>query len=303
MEQPIVSTSLAVPTIQPATELAPLAMIPADRNPALVYLASLATGSRRTMRQALDTIATTLTAGRCDHVTLPWGALRFQHTQAVRSALQEKYNAATANKMLSALRQTLRNAWNLGYLSAEEYQRAVDLKPVSGEQPEAAVGRALKFGEWVALLSVCTADDSPAGVRDAAMIALFKIAGLRRAEMAALNLADYDKTNQAITVRGKRNKIRVIPLEDTGALDALADWLYLYCNHGGVGQGMAGPLFARISKGGRITQARLTDQGIYHILDVRRQQASVSAFTPHDCAALSRAICSMPALTSPPCRN
>jgi site-specific recombinase XerC len=54
------------------------------------------------------------------------------------------------------------------------------------EQPEAATGGALKFGEWVALLSIGNADDSPAGVRDAAMVALFKIAGLRRAEMACL---------------------------------------------------------------------------------------------------------------------
>ncbi len=282
MEHPITTTNPILPTVTTSTELAPTATVPADHNPALVYLASLALGSRRTMRQALDTIADTLTAGRCDHVTMPWGALRFQHTQAVRSALQEKYNAATANKMLSALRQTLHNAWNLGYLSAEEYQRAVDLKPVTGEQPDAAVGRALKYGEWVALLSICATDDSPAGVRDAAMIALFKIAGLRRAEMAGLNLADYDRTNQAITVRGKRNKTRFIPIEDAGALDALADWLYLYDNQGGVSAGMPVPLFARISKGGHITQKRLTDQGIYHILDMRRQQASVTAFTPHD---------------------
>src|SRR5436190_22496468 len=87
-----------------STALAPAANIPADRNPALVYLASLAAGSRRTMRQALDTIADILTRGGCDHITLPWGALRFQHTQLVRHVLQEEYEAATANKMLSAFR-------------------------------------------------------------------------------------------------------------------------------------------------------------------------------------------------------
>ncbi|HEY5868383.1 MAG TPA: integrase, partial [Candidatus Tectomicrobia bacterium] len=74
----------------------PWQSIPADRNPALVYLASLAAGSRRTMRQALNVVAEILTVGRCDLVTLPWSALRFQHTQAVRAALQERYNAATA---------------------------------------------------------------------------------------------------------------------------------------------------------------------------------------------------------------
>ena len=121
-----------------ATVLAPSS--PAAQNPAIVYLAGLSTGSRRTMRQALDVIAGILTAQAADLRTLPWGALRFQHTQAVRAALLEKYSAATANKMLSALRQTLRAAWSLGYMSAEEYQRAIDLKPVVGEGPEDVTG-------------------------------------------------------------------------------------------------------------------------------------------------------------------
>src|SRR5215212_7146629 len=252
MEYP--PTTTAEPLVQTRTsaDLIPWQGIPADRNPALVYLASLAAGSRRTMRQALNVVAEILTVGRCDLVTLPWNSLRFQHTQAVRSALQERYTATTANKMLAALRQTLRAAWNLGYLTAEEYQRAVDLKPITGEQPEAATGRALKFGEWVALLSICTADDSPAGVRDAAMIALFKIAGLRRAEIAALNLADYDREYKTLTVRGKRNKTRVIPIEDAGALDALADWLYIIYS-AEIQPTPFGPLFTRIAKGGRIT--------------------------------------------------
>lgn len=85
----------------------------------------------------------------------------------------------------------------------------------------------MTFGEWVALLSMRTADENPAGVRDAALIALFKIAGLRRAEMATLNLEDYDQSNHNLTIHGKRNKTRVVPIEDAGALDALADWLYL----------------------------------------------------------------------------
>lgn len=267
--------------LSPSSALAPITHIPADRNPALVYLASLAAGSRRTMRQALDTIAQILTQGGCDHVTLPWGAIRFQHTQAVRSALQERYEAATANKILAALRQTLRTAWNLGYLSAEEYQRAINFKAVIGEKPEAAVGRALKFGEWTALFAVCAADESPTGVRDAALIALFKIAGLRRAEMAALNLEDYDQTTHNLTIHGKRNKTRVVPVEDAGALAALGDWLYLLCNDG-ARQPLRGPLFTRIMKGGTITQERLTDQGIYHILDTRRQAAHIAPFTPHD---------------------
>jgi integrase/recombinase XerD len=146
------------------TELAPVTNLPSQQNPGLVYLASLSPGSRRSMRQALDVIADSLTSGMCDHRSMPWGALRFQHTQAVRAILLEKYSAATANKMLAALKQTLRAAWSLGYMDAEAYQRAIDLKSVKGEKPDAAAGRALSFGEWLGLFAACQSDPGPAGV-------------------------------------------------------------------------------------------------------------------------------------------
>ena len=227
------------------------------------------------MRQALTTIAAILTDGQLDPEALPWGALRFQHTQAVRAALQERVSPATANKMLSALRRTLRVAWNLGYLSAEEYQRAVDLAPITGEQESAAAGRALTYGEWQALFAVCAADRGPAGARDAALFAILKVTGLRRAEVAALKLEDYYRAMGSIRIEGKRRKVRSIPFEDQGALDAVSDWLEV--------RGEApGPLFRRIKKGGKVQHEGLTEQGIYHILLKRGVQAGVAHFTPHD---------------------
>lgn len=106
---------------------------PPEQNPVTIYLASLAEGSRRTMREALNMIATLLgvdetrnAAGqdvRC--LTTPWGQLRYAHTVAIRSALAEKYAPATANKLLAALRRVLKEAFRLGQLGAEEYQRAI----------------------------------------------------------------------------------------------------------------------------------------------------------------------------------
>ena len=112
------------------------------------------------------------------------------------------------------------------------------------------------------------ADPSPAGARDAAIIALLYSCGLRRAELVALDLADYDQESGALTIRGKRNKER-IAYAVNAAIDALADWLVI--------RGDApGALFWAIRKGGHVqTGQRLTTQSIYHILAVRAAMRSI----------------------------
>ena len=82
-----------------------------DHNPAVVYLASLAVGSRPAMQGALDTIARMVTNDEeITYEKLPWAELRFQHTAFIRSELAKRYAHSTANKILSALRGTLKAA-------------------------------------------------------------------------------------------------------------------------------------------------------------------------------------------------
>jgi integrase len=265
------TTELAV--IEQPTDLAPQGA-GLDQNPAAVYLASLAAGSRRTMRGALDTIADTLQPG-ADAFSFPWAGLRYQHAQALRTVLAERYSAATANKMLSALRGVLKEAWQLGYMSAEDYQRAITVKTIKGSKvSQAEKGRHLKPGELAAMLATC-ADGSKAGARDAAIIAMGYLCGLRRAELVNLDLADFDAENNTLTVRaGKGNKERVVPVGN-GALDALQDWLH-------VRDSWAGPLFYRIRQNDVLTGERLTTQAIYTILQSRADRSGVKHFSPHD---------------------
>ncbi len=225
------------------------------------------------MRQALDNMAQLLTGGQADAETLDWSALRFQHTAAIRSRLAEEYAPATVNKHLSALRGVLKAAWRLGYMSAEEYQRAADVEGVSGSTLPA--GRHITPGELSALLSVCRDDPRPAGARDAAIIAVLYAAGLRRAELVALDLADYNTQDLSLTVRaGKGHKARITYVE-RGAGEALEDWLYFRDTE-------PGPLFTRIDKGDRVTLERLTPQAVYFILGERCEQAGVDPLSPHD---------------------
>jgi hypothetical protein len=106
----------------------------ADRHPVAVYLARLAPGSRRTMRQALEAVATAISVQHTAE-TLPWPAVGYQHVAAVRAALLERGKApATVNKTLAAVRGVLEECWRLGLVDAETYQRAADvhLRPAAG---------------------------------------------------------------------------------------------------------------------------------------------------------------------------
>lgn len=242
-----------------------------DQHPAAVYLASLANGSKRTMRQALDTIAGLL-VNNADAAAVDWSRVRYQHTQAIRARLAEDYSPATVNKMLCALRGTLKAAWQLGLMSAEDYHKAASVESVNGETVLA--GRDLSPGEIAALMAACENDTSPAGARDAAIIALMYVWGLRRAEVITLDLADYDTQAERLLIRGKRNKQRY-SYPQNGEGRALADWLKV--------RGSAeGALFMPITKGGNIQPRRMADQVIYNMLEKRAGEAGVAKFSPHD---------------------
>ena len=92
-------------------------------------------------------------------------------------------------------------------MSAEDYQKAVSVKGVRGET--LPTGRELSSGELSALLATCEQDELAAGVRDAAIIAVMYSCGLRRAEVIALDLADYNTEAGQLKMHGKGNKERI----------------------------------------------------------------------------------------------
>jgi hypothetical protein len=174
------------------------------RNPALVYLASLAKSSRVVMAHALGVVARILTGDGAPPAAIDWGAVRYEHTQLIRAVLQDRYEPATANRHLSALRGVLREAWRLGLVPAEAYHRAIDIGRVRG-QPLPA-GRALSAGELRALFAACadaarTRRGQASGARDAALLGVLYGGGLRRAEAVSLTPDDYDAAESSLKVR------------------------------------------------------------------------------------------------------
>lgn len=242
-----------------------------DRRPAAVYLARLAPSGRRTMRGALNMVAGMLTGGQVDAMAFPWHQLRYEHTQGIRAALAERYAPATANKHLSALRGTLKAAWRLGLVSAEDYERACDLEPVRGTTLPA--GRRLDRGEITALFDTCAAG-APADIRDAALLAVLYGSGLRREEAVDLDLDDYQRADTQLRVNGKGSKERLAHLA-SGADAALDAWIDLRGDQ-------PGPLFVPINKAGRLEHRRLSGQAVRLILRKRARLAGVADFSPHD---------------------
>lgn len=246
--------------------------LPLDQNPAMVYIASLTTrAGQRSQAQALSVIAAIFGT---DPQNMDWASLRYQHTAMIRSQLAQVYKPATTNKMLSALRQTLKQAWLLGQMSVDDYMRAANLEPVTGETVPA--GRHLTTDELRALMQACHADtNTTAGIRDAAIIALMYIALLRREEVAKLSLSDYNPTTGELLISGKRNKERITYVVN-GARDALHAWL-------AVRGDQPGALFVAVNKGGNITgYGHFLPGAVYEMVAKRGLQAGVENNSPHN---------------------
>ena len=274
-------------------------------NPATVYLARLAPGSRRTMRGALASIAAICVPDSTeapDPEAFPWHLVRAEHAKAIRAALAQTYKYSTANKALSALRGVLREAWELGQMETEHYHRTAAIRAVKGSRASQATGRALKRPELRALIEACLVPISPRrgapavvtdkGRRDAALVALGYGCGLRRDELASLLVGDLDFVQRRVVVRGKGNKERVVPIPP-GAFHALRDYLAIRVERL-VGDDGEAPLlspiykgtalFIRARRGGHLdrTAEALTGQAVYHVLQTRAREAGVEAFSPHD---------------------
>jgi len=123
------------------------------------------------------------------------------------------------------------------------------------------------------------ASPRPAGVRDAAIVCVLYGAGLRRSEIIALDVADYDAQNGALTVRrGKGSKARITYLP-RGGQTRMARWLEVLEQKG---LPLDGPLFRPIHRSGKIFDGPMTDQAILALLQRRALGAGIKAFSPHD---------------------
>ena len=228
-----------------------------------LYLAGLAPGSRRSQLWRLERAAELLERTG----VVNWPSLTYAEAVAVRARAAERYAPRTASAIVAAVRAVCREAWRAGLMDGELYRRIQSVPPVKGQS--APTGRWVSRGELRALFDAC--GESPAGRRDAAMLALLFGAGLRRGELVALELLDLE--DAAVVVQeGKGRKGRRVALAP-GVIEAVSGWSSSL---------EGGPLIRRVDKGGNVSELGMTGESVRRRLLVLAARAGIDPFRPHD---------------------
>ncbi len=99
--------------------------------------------------------------------------------------------------------------------------------PVQGlRAPKAAktLPQALSAEQAIKLVDV--SDDNPLSIRDHAILELFYSSGLRLSELVGLDIGALDAKDGQVTVTGKGNKTRIVPV-GRNAMSAINNWLQI----------------------------------------------------------------------------
>ena len=159
-------------------------------------------------------------------------------------------------------------------MSAEHYQKAVDLAPVRGKSK--LRGRALTQAELARVVQSLESGRN-IDLRDGAVIAILRCGGIRRQEIVRLVLEDLDlETGELEIHHGKGDKYRLVYLTKE-AVTMVKDWLVVRGN-------APGALICPVSRGGKVNLRHFSadGDGIYKLVKARASRAGVKHFSPHD---------------------
>lgn len=259
--------------------IVPVQSLKNQDNPALVYINSLTSkNSQRVMSSTLNSIIRIMSDDDVKiepdaYIQFPWQDLHYQHTQAIRARLKDSMPPSSANRHLSALRGVLKECWKLGFMTAEEYQRAVDLKTITGSS--GLSGRDIPDQELRTILLSCY-EDGKRGVRNLAAIAIIATCGLRRAELVQLDIADFDPESGDLEVKhGKGRKQRKVSVFNK-ARQALDAWLTIRGDD-------PGALFYSFHRGDKMNVGkRWGANDLYTFVSSKAKEFGLKHLTPHD---------------------
>lgn len=248
-------------------------------NPAIAYIATLRsgvskTGMQSTLKRVCECILQTDFANWTDAVTaIDW---QLWLTPIALQAVIASYgssNPNTLNKVRALYRGIANVSFDLGIITADQLTRVNRVKTIRGEVLPA--GRYINASEREKMIEKADSDTSPIGTRDAALLAIMTACGLRRSEVAALSLSDWQPSTGEMLVKGKGNKQRLV-YPASWAVALLSDWLSVRGEE-------SGGIFCPIKQGGKLLPDRhLTPAAINLIVANRAKAADVENVRTHD---------------------
>jgi integrase/recombinase XerC len=143
-------------------------------------------------------------------------AIDHHRLQAFLSLLHREHKKSSIGRKLSAIKNFFRFLLREGLLT---YDPTLHVGSPKQDHP---LPTYLTVDDMFRLLET-PPSDTPAGLRDRAILEVLYSCGLRVSELVGLSWEDIDPTLEVVRVRGKGNKERIVPI-GRKALDALAQY-------------------------------------------------------------------------------
>lgn len=241
-----------------------------ETNPALLYLLTLTTKvSRDAQRCALNDFTAFASQGTTI-ATFPWADVRPEHLLLYRDALLLRLKPNTVNRYLAAVRGVVKMAWVRGVIDAETLARVREVGAVPTETLPG--GRDLEDEVLKAIVEHTQKQRWHwLRVRDRAILTLFYASGMRRAELAGLELDDVVVSAGGILIRarGKGHKEREIPVS-ARFVEPVQAWLKVRGTE-------PGPFFTA-----QHSLRALGPDAVARMVRTMAKRAGVGRVTPHD---------------------
>ncbi|HEX7422786.1 MAG TPA: DUF2293 domain-containing protein [Terriglobales bacterium] len=248
-----------------------------DHSKATVLNSLGSPASRRAYEFAMDEFI----AWYCSEPRLAFGRIvvtRF------RMSLEERGLASSSiNQRLAAVRRLAYEAADCGLLSPE---LAAGIRRVKGaKQLGHRSGNWLTLDQCSTVLNGITGDDMRSK-RDRAMIAVLIGCGLRRAELAALDV-DHVQTRQGhwaiVDLVGKGGHIRTVPMPKW-VKEAVDCWT---C----AARITSGRIFRAVSRTGSVWGTGISENVVWHVVSKRCNQGELEHVAPHDLRRTCARLC------------
>ena len=184
-------------------------------------------------------------------------------------------SASTINLRLAAVRRLAFEAADSGLLSPE---LAAGIQRVKG-----AKKLGVRLGNWLTVdecrrLLRAPDEQTLKGKRDRAVLAMLLGCGLRRAEVAKLQVRDLQQREEhwaVVDLIGKGRHIRTVPVPDW-VKATLDEWTQAAAIRDG-------RLFRCVNRSGAIWGDGITEKVVWHIVKDSAKRAGIQQLAPHDC--------------------